>query len=69
MPARPIFLSAIVVGALTIGSGIPAGAQSFPDRMIRIVVPYPPGGPADVAARLIAPSLTSRLGQSVIIEN
>ena len=69
MPTRPIFLSAIVVCVLGVSGGGSAMAQSFPDRMVKIVVPYPPGGPADVTARLIAPSLTSRLGQSVIIEN
>jgi tripartite-type tricarboxylate transporter receptor subunit TctC len=46
-----------------------AQAQSFPNRLIKIVVPYPAGGPSDVAARLIAQPLTMNLGQSVIIEN
>jgi tripartite-type tricarboxylate transporter receptor subunit TctC len=50
-------------------SGAPAAAQSYPDRTIKIVVPYPPGGPADVAARLVTQPLSSQLGQSVIIEN
>jgi tripartite-type tricarboxylate transporter receptor subunit TctC len=67
MGMPPNLLSAIA--AIVIFGACPAGAQSFPDRMIRIVVPYPPGGPADVTARLITPSLTARLGQNVIIEN
>jgi tripartite-type tricarboxylate transporter receptor subunit TctC len=46
-----------------------AAAQSFPNRLIKIVVPYPPGGPSDVAARLVAQPLTANLGQTVLIEN
>jgi len=44
-------------------------AETYPERPIRIVVPFPAGGPTDVAARLIARSLSSSLGQSVVIEN
>ena len=57
---------------LAVGIGLichSAGAQSFPDHVIKIVVPYPPGGPADVAARLVAQPLASKIGQNVIIEN
>jgi tripartite-type tricarboxylate transporter receptor subunit TctC len=63
------WLLALLVVAFTAGS-IQAGlAEGYPERTIKIVVPFPAGGPTDVAARLIAQSLSSRLGQSVIVEN
>jgi tripartite-type tricarboxylate transporter receptor subunit TctC len=46
-----------------------AGSAAFPDRAIHIVVAFPPGGPVDVVARIVAPKLGERLGQSVIIDN
>jgi tripartite-type tricarboxylate transporter receptor subunit TctC len=46
-----------------------AAAQSYPDRLIRMVVPYPAGGPIDLTARLVAQRLGPILGQTVIIEN
>jgi tripartite-type tricarboxylate transporter receptor subunit TctC len=48
--------------------GNPACA-AYPDRAIRIVVPYPPDGPVDVVARIVGPKLAERLGQKVEIEN
>jgi len=46
-----------------------ARAESYPERAIKIVVPFSPGGPTDVVARLIAQSLSSRFGQNVVVEN
>ena len=46
-----------------------AGFAAFPDRAIQIVVPFPPGGPVDVVAHIVAPPLGERLGQSVNIDN
>ena len=44
-------------------------AETYPERSIKIVVPFPAGGPTDVAARLVAQALSSRLSQNVIVEN
>mgnify|MGYP000417315236 CR=1 FL=1 len=46
-----------------------ANAQDYPARPVKIVVPYPPGGPTDLMARLIQGELTTRLGVTVIVDN
>jgi tripartite-type tricarboxylate transporter receptor subunit TctC len=67
MITKGVFLA--VLAAVSLAASGQVEAQSFPNRLIKIVVPYPPGGPSDVAARLVAQPLTANLGQSVIIEN
>jgi tripartite-type tricarboxylate transporter receptor subunit TctC len=69
MVARGIFLSVMLGVGFGLTSVDPADAQSYPNRLIKIVVPYPAGGPSDVAARLVAQPLTTKLGQTVIVEN
>ncbi len=44
-------------------------AQPWPNQPIRLIVPYPPGGSVDNLARLLAPALGKRLGQTIVIEN
>ncbi len=50
-------------------SGTPVYAQAYPTRNITMVVPFAPGGPADVLGRLVGSKMSSELGQSVVIEN
>ena len=45
------------------------GAQAFPSRPLRLIVTWPPGGTTDILARQLAPQLSARLGQPVVIEN
>jgi tripartite-type tricarboxylate transporter receptor subunit TctC len=60
----------IVAVALTFVAGIAAvQAQPYPSRQITLVVPFPPGGSTDVAARIMAERMRPSLGQPVIIEN
>jgi tripartite-type tricarboxylate transporter receptor subunit TctC len=47
----------------------PAGAQTYPDRPVRVIVPYAPGGPTDIIGRLISLKLSERLGKQFYIEN
>lgn len=48
---------------------LPARAQPYPSRTVRIVVGFPAGGPLDIAARTVAPFLSGRFGQEFAVEN
>ena len=48
---------------------VPASAQQFPNRTIKLVVPFPAGGPADTFGRVLADKMGALLGQTVVIEN
>jgi tripartite-type tricarboxylate transporter receptor subunit TctC len=62
-------LVAIVFCVVAATAILPARAQNFPDHPVKIVVPYPPGGPSDTTMRVSTRNLAANLGQTVIIEN
>lgn len=67
MQRRP-FLNA-TLSAAALGLATPLRAQAWPTRPLRLVVPFPPGGPTDAFARLYAQALSQQLGQAVVVEN
>ena len=58
-----------MAGIAALAFALGASAQSWPSRPVTLVVPYPPGGSADILARAVGQKLTERLGQTVIVEN
>jgi tripartite-type tricarboxylate transporter receptor subunit TctC len=64
-----ILLVALAAACLAFGGALPAQAQSYPDKPVKLILPYTAGSPNDVLARLIAPQLSARLGQPVIVDN
>jgi tripartite-type tricarboxylate transporter receptor subunit TctC len=63
MPQRALAWLAL---ALTAGA---AGAQAWPDKTIRLIAVFPPGGSVDQVSRVLAQQLTKQLGQGVVVEN
>jgi len=65
--SRTLFLACLAcVQAFMV---LPARAQDYPARPIRLIVPWPPGGGVDIAARTIGPKLSENLGQPLVIDN
>jgi tripartite-type tricarboxylate transporter receptor subunit TctC len=69
MIANRIFQATIVTVGVALGAIGLGFAQSYPNKVIKLILPYTPGSPNDVLARLVVPHLSSRLGQTVVIDN
>lgn len=66
MKLRNLIAGGLAATALGLGS---VAAAAYPDKPIRIIVPFPAGGATDVVARMLGARLGEELGQSVIVEN
>lgn len=64
---RALLAAALILGALPAAAA--RAAAPWPNQPIRLIVPYPPGGSVDNLARLLAPTLGQKLGQSIVVEN
>jgi tripartite-type tricarboxylate transporter receptor subunit TctC len=58
-----------VVAAVALTTAIPAFAQAFPSRPVRMIVGFPPGGATDLVARILQPKLADSFGQQVVVDN
>src|ERR1051326_1749386 len=54
---------------LALLAGVAHGQDPYPSKPVKLILPFPPGGPTDILGRLIAENLSARLGQPVITEN
>jgi tripartite-type tricarboxylate transporter receptor subunit TctC len=69
MTSHRLSAQATLAGALLFALSNAAAAQDYPTRPIRLIVPYPAGGPTDVVARILAGSLSAKLGQPLVVDN
>ena len=69
MMTRRIAVGALLAAGICLLAAGPATAQNYPNRVIKMIVPFPPGGPIDTMGRLVAHEVSTRLGQEVVVEN
>ena len=69
MRAQFRFLCFALVVAMAAASPVAAQSPAYPGKPLRWIVPFPPGGPADILARIVAERLAENPGQQVLIDN
>ena len=69
MRARTGKVGVALTAALCAFAATPATAQKYPDRPIRLIIPYAPGGSSDAIGRLLGQSMGNAMGQSLVIDN
>jgi len=69
LPSRRHVLHALAAGAAAILPGVGFAQSDWPDKPVRVIVSFPPGGAADQIARAIQPALQTAIGQPVVVEN
>src|SRR5262245_64963255 len=69
MHRRALLCGLIAAAVSSAGLSSAAWAQAFPNRPIKLIVPFPAGGPADLFGRHLANGMAAELGQQVVIEN
>jgi tripartite-type tricarboxylate transporter receptor subunit TctC len=62
-------LTIVLAALVAVAAALPAHSQQFPNRPITMIVPFPPGGIADITGRPLAVSMAKQLGQPVVVEN
>jgi tripartite-type tricarboxylate transporter receptor subunit TctC len=69
LPRLAQLLPALVAALFALGSALPEAQAAYPDRPIRLIVPYPAGGSSDIVARSFAEYFERAMGQPIVIEN
>jgi len=69
MMARRIVLGLLIAAGICVFAAGPSASQDYPNHVIKMIVPFPPGGPIDTMARIVAHELSARLGQEVVVDN
>jgi tripartite-type tricarboxylate transporter receptor subunit TctC len=66
---RRIVLGLLIAAGVWVFAAGPSASQNYPNHVIKMIVPFPPGGPIDTMARIVAHELSARLGQEVVVDN
>jgi tripartite-type tricarboxylate transporter receptor subunit TctC len=68
MQHKSLFSKLLLTSLLAVAAAV-AGAQSYPNKQVRVIIPFPPGGTLDTVGRLLAQKLSDQTGQTFVVEN